>query len=120
MDGNCYDAYQDSFYYLYESVPVGGYIIFDDIFSHGNVMSFWKHFKKEQRLKEELVRIDKHSAWFRKASSVKLDWSFFRAPQDGNKPSYGGLNINHCPKIAKCHATWSWCDCSKGHIHNDK
>merc|ERR1719440_2615639 len=30
LDGNFYDSYQDSFYYLYDRVPVGGYVIFDD------------------------------------------------------------------------------------------
>jgi O-methyltransferase len=28
IDGNFYDSYQDALYYLYELVPVGGYVIF--------------------------------------------------------------------------------------------
>lgn len=31
IDGNFYDSYQDALYYLYPLVPVGGWVIFDDI-----------------------------------------------------------------------------------------
>ena len=34
IDGNFYDSYQDAMYYLYEYVPVGGFVIFDDYFTH--------------------------------------------------------------------------------------
>ena len=100
VDGNFYDSYQDAMYYMYESVPVGGIIIFDDVMSHTSVMRFWKDFKKEQGLEEDLNRIDKHSAWFRKVKDVVLDWKYFRAPQDVNKKT-------PCPMyIRECHPSW--------------
>ncbi|EEC43105.1 macrocin o-methyltransferase domain-containing protein [Phaeodactylum tricornutum CCAP 1055/1] len=84
VDGNFYDSYQDAMYTMYDKVPVGGYVIFDDVMSHRNVMRFWNDFKKEQGLPEDLNRIDDHSAWFRKEKNVKIDWTFFRPPQDAN------------------------------------
>lgn len=105
VDGNFYDSYQDAMYYMYESVPVGGIIIFDDVMSHVSVMRFWKDFKKEQGLGEDLNRIDTHSAWFRKENDVVLDWKYFRAPQKER-----GQDINHkgpCPvHIRECHPSW--------------
>jgi hypothetical protein len=85
VDGNFYDSYQDAMYYLYEKVPVGGIVIFDDVYSSSDVKRFWRDFKKEQGLPEDLTRIDKCSAWFRKESAVKLNWDYFREPQDVNK-----------------------------------
>ena len=106
VDGNFYDSYQDAMYYLYESVSLGGYVIYDDVFSHNEVMRFWEEFKSEQKLEEELIRIDSFSAWFRKSKNVKLDWSLFRAPQDINRNKYRG-KLNRCPAhIEKCHSSW--------------
>ena len=34
IDCNFYASYQDAFYYLYGFVPVGGYVIMDDYYSH--------------------------------------------------------------------------------------
>jgi O-methyltransferase len=85
IDGNFYDSYQDAMYYLYEMVPVGGFVIFDDILSHPNVRRCWEDFKREQGLSEELNSIDVHSAWFRKERVVKVEWKYFRPPQDSNK-----------------------------------
>jgi O-methyltransferase len=84
IDGNFYDSYQDAMYHLYEAVPVGGIVIFDDVFSHKAVMWFWDDFRADQGLKEELVRIDYHSGWFRKAKAVTVDWSKFKRPRDAN------------------------------------
>jgi len=109
VDGNFYDSYQDAMYYMYDFVPIGGIIIFDDVMSHPPVNQFWKDFKLEQGLTEELVRIDFHSAWFRKMRAIKLDWSFFRAPQDANTES---RHEPGCPELVsrlsegKCHASW--------------
>ena len=109
VDGNFYDSYQDAMYYMYDFVSIGGIIIFDDVMSHPPVKQFWKDFKLEQGLKEELVRIDFHSAWFRKTHPVKIDWSFFRAPQDANAES---RHEPGCPALVsrlsqgKCHASW--------------
>jgi len=85
VDGNFYDSYQDAMYYLYPKVPVGGIVIFDDVMSHPNVMRMWRDFRSEQGLPEELVPIDKHSAWFRKTMQIQPDWKYFRQPQDANK-----------------------------------
>lgn len=85
IDGNFYDSYQDALYYFYESVPVGGIVIFDDILSHSMVMRCWLDFKSEQKLIENLTVIDDHSAWFKKKKHVHINFSFFRRPQDSNK-----------------------------------
>lgn len=85
IDGNFYDSYQDAMYYLYEFVPVGGFVIFDDYNSHKAVQRFWHDFKFEQGLLEELITIDRHSVYFRKMRLIELNRSYFRAPQDANQ-----------------------------------
>ena len=81
MDCNFYDSYQDACYFLYERVHVGGIIIFDDFLSHRDVMKFWTEFNEEQKLGiGKLIKIDKHSAWFRKPEDVVVDWRYFKAP----------------------------------------
>ena len=85
IDGNFYDSYQDALYFMYESIPVGGIIIFDDIFSHESVKRCWVDFKADHGLIEDLNRIDVHSAWFRKEVQVKIDMSKMRRPKDVNK-----------------------------------
>lgn len=75
VDGNFYASYQDVLYAVYENVPVGGVVIFDDVMSHTEVMRCWNDFKHDQGIPEELVRIDRHSAWFRKTTDVKIDQS---------------------------------------------
>jgi len=85
VDGNFYDSYHDALYYGYEKVPVGGIIIFDDVMSHPAVMRAWVDFKQDQGLPEELNRIDRHSAWFRKEKNVSVDKTKMKPPQDINK-----------------------------------
>ena len=85
VDGNFYDSYQDAMYYLYPNVPVGGIVIFDDVMSHAAVGRFWKDFKADYSMPEELNRIDRHSAWFRKEKQFKVDYNKMRPPQDANK-----------------------------------
>ena len=75
VDGNFYSSYRAVMYAMYERVPVGGVVIFDDIMSHPNVMRFWKDFVGAYNLSEELIRIDKHSTWFVKQREVRLDQS---------------------------------------------
>jgi len=75
VDGNFYESYQSVMYAVYENVPVGGIVIFDDVMSHQAVMRCWNDFKADHGLIEELVRIDTHSAWFRKKKNVKVDHS---------------------------------------------
>ena len=86
IDANFYDSYQDALYSMYEDVPIGGIVIFDDIMSYPDVMQCWKDFKEDQpKVVETLNRIDTHSAWFRKRVAVHLDHSKKRSPQDVNK-----------------------------------
>ena len=85
VDGNFYDSYQDAMYYLYERVPVGGYVIFDDVMSHSAVMRFWNNFQADQGVVEKLIQIDRHSAYFRKTRTVKINMTLMHAPQDANK-----------------------------------
>ena len=102
VDGNFYDSYQDVMYYMYENVLLGGIVIFDDVMAdHSGVLQFWKDFKKEQKLVEEFNRIDNGSGWFRKIKNIKIDWKYFRAPQDVNRKG-------SCPShIHQCHPSWS-------------
>ena len=83
VDGNFYDSYQDAMYYLYERVPVGGYVIFDDIMSHPAVMRFWNDFRADQGVVETLVRIDAHSAYFRKTRAVTVDMTRMHVSDPG-------------------------------------
>lgn len=85
VDGNFYDSYADVLYSMYEDVPVGGIVIFDDVMTHAVVMRCWQDFKRDQNLEEDLVRIDNHSAFFRKIKGVKVDQSKRLPPQDVNK-----------------------------------
>jgi len=109
VDGNFYDPYQDAMYFLYESVPVDGIVIFDDVLSHLEVKKFWKEFSSEQDIgAAELVNIDKHGAWFRKPKAVSLDWRFFKAYQDSNS----NQEVKGCPQFLvektgdQCHESW--------------
>jgi O-methyltransferase/demethyldecarbamoylnovobiocin O-methyltransferase/8-demethyl-8-(2,3-dimethoxy-alpha-L-rhamnosyl)tetracenomycin-C 4'-O-methyltransferase len=85
IDGNFYDSYQDALYAFYDKVPVGGFVIFDDIVSHTAVMRQWRDFKQDHSIPEEPKRLDRHSAFFRKTVDSPIDQSKMRAPQDANK-----------------------------------
>jgi len=85
IDGNFYDSYCDVLYAMYEDVPVGGIVIYDDIMSHPAVMRCWNDFKTDQGVVEELNRIDTPSAWFRKRKAIQIDASKKKPPQDINK-----------------------------------
>ena len=41
IDGNWYDSHQDALFYLYEFVPVGGYVIFDDVMFMPTAREAW-------------------------------------------------------------------------------
>lgn len=84
VDGNFYDSYSDAMYDMYDYIPVGGFVIFDDVVTHRAVLRFWNDFKADQNISEELVRIDEHSAFFRKATNTIIDQSKRRPPQDAN------------------------------------
>ena len=78
VDGNFYDSYQDTLYYLYGFVSVGGFVIFDDVYSHPPAMQAWKEFKEDHALPEDLIRIDMHSGYFQKTRSVSIDFTKMR------------------------------------------
>mmetsp|Transcript_15065 Transcript_15065/g.36837 ORF Transcript_15065/g.36837 Transcript_15065/m.36837 type:complete len:341 (-) Transcript_15065:104-1126(-) len=82
LDGNFYDSHQDVLYALYENVAVGGILIFDDVMGDKEVLRSWQEFKKDHGLREELVQIDKLSAWFRKKDYVQIDQSKKRPPKN--------------------------------------
>lgn len=84
IDGNFYDSYQDALYNLYPMVPVGGIVIFDDVFADPIAMDSWHDFKSDNGLLETLHVIDSCSAWFRKEADVKIDPKKQRAPRDAN------------------------------------
>ena len=89
LDSNFYDSLQDSLYSFYEAVPVGGFVIFDDIRSHPDVRKSWDHFCTDQGVDEPLTLVDAkdpHSSWFRKRHAVKVDQSKRRPFFDVNKP----------------------------------
>ena len=62
-------------YNLYELVPVGGIVIFDDVYTHKEVRKFWNDFRFDFNLTERLTRIDHDSAWFRKTRAVAIDFA---------------------------------------------
>ena len=63
---------------LYDFVPVGGIVIFDDILDHPDVKAFWRDFKADYGLTEEVFSAigdgPGGTAWFRKERLVTLDW----------------------------------------------
>lgn len=104
VDGNFYSSYQDVLYSLYDHVPIGGFVIFDDVnpgSDHG-VMRAWKDFKAEQGLPEELIPVSKDTAFFRKTAHPKggkVDFKYFRC---GARMFFDGLSQTNA---ALCAAT---------------
>ena len=45
IDANWYDAHQDALYYMYEFVPVGGYVIFDDVLLLPKAYRAWRELR---------------------------------------------------------------------------
>ena len=78
IDGNFYASYEECMYNLYDFVPVGGIVIFDDILDHPDVKAFWRDFKADYGLTEEVFSAigdgPGGTAWFRKERLVTLDW----------------------------------------------
>ena len=87
IDGNFYDSHQDALYYLYDFVPVGGIVIFDD-YSHEQAREAWDDFQRDQNFGESVTRIsapDENGGWFVKQVAVVVDFSKMKAPRDCNK-----------------------------------
>ena len=92
VDGNFYDSHQDALYQLYELVPVGGIVIFDDCYSNA-VLQFWKDFCSDQGAIESFTPIDQSAGWFRKVKAIRIDWSKARPAVDVDLP--GGATITY-------------------------
>ena len=81
MDGNFYDSQQDALYYLYDKVPIGGILIFDD-YGHAHIKQAWNDFAKDQGIHEvEPAMIDTHGAWFRKTHDVEINYDLLKPPE---------------------------------------
>jgi hypothetical protein len=80
IDGNFYTSYESSLYYLYERVPVGGIVYFDDIPSHKACLQAWQDFQHDQKLNETLLFAEKgDGSYFRKANNIVVDFRFYRS-----------------------------------------
>lgn len=87
VDGNFYDSHQDALYYLYDFVPVGGVVIFDD-YTHSEARDAWDDFQRDQGFVESVTKIEKpdlNGGWFVKTVEVAVDFSKMRPPRDCNK-----------------------------------
>jgi hypothetical protein len=86
VDGNFYDSHQDTLYYLYDFVPVGGVVIFDD-YTHVEAQQAWRDFQADQGFSENVTKIelpDKNGAWLVKTRAVETDFSKMRPARDCN------------------------------------
>ena len=79
IDGNYYSSYEDAMYQLFDLVPVGGVVIFDDLLDHPEVKAFARDWAADYGVREEFFSaIGKGpggTAWFRKTQQVTVDWS---------------------------------------------
>lgn len=80
IDGNFYRSYECIMYEFYEMVPVGGFVIWDDL-GHEGPFQFWTHFKHDNGIAENFTRIDNHAGWFRKTKAVRLNHKKRRFPR---------------------------------------
>ena len=66
-------------YQLFDLVPVGGVVIFDDLLDHPEVKAFARDWVADYGVREEFFSaIGKGpggTAWFRKTQQVTVDWS---------------------------------------------
>lgn len=85
LDGNFYDSHIEALYYLYDLVPVGGFVIFDD-WGHAIVQQAWHDFatavgcpEKPQFIKKPE---DENGGYFRKQEAVLVDVTKLPPPRD--------------------------------------
>ena len=67
IDGTFHDSYVAALYNLYERVPVGGFVILGDAY-HPDVHRAWSEFTRDQKITDELVRIDRCAEIYRRDS----------------------------------------------------
>ena len=74
IDGNFVEAHVDALYGLYERVPVGGFVIFDDLLSDSRLQQMWKDFCETHGINEKVIEVTpKRTAYFRKTRAVTVD-----------------------------------------------
>ena len=83
IDGNFYDSYQDALYYMYDLVPIGGVVIFDD-WTHQTCRDAWADFQRDQGFSQEITKIDSVGAFFIKIANVTVDHTKRHPPRDAN------------------------------------
>ena len=88
IDGNFYASYEDAMYTLYELVPIGGIVIFDDLFDNTAIQLFWRHFQGDYNINENVTNAMGHGpggcGWFRKTQRVTVDPSKMRRIVSGS------------------------------------
>lgn len=73
---------------MWDFVPVGGYVIFDDFSgksaqrSMAQLYRCWQDFRRAHGLTEELLAIDWSSSFFRKRTDVKVDWNAHKVDKE--------------------------------------
>ena len=94
VDGNFYESYHSALYHLWDAVPVGGAILFDD-FSASRAGATgprlaWEDFKRAHGLSETLQAVDWTSSLIVKETDVRVRWET-HAPrrQTGLKTVFG-------------------------------
>ena len=84
IDSNSIDSHQDAFFYMYEFVPVGGWVLFDDVIAEKNLLKWWKSVCETQGICYEL-KGDTRGAWFQKTSVQLIDFTKAAPARDHNK-----------------------------------
>ena len=79
IDGNFYHSYESSLYYLYDLVPVGGVVYFDDIPNFKDCLRAWEDFKRDQGLPETLTYTEGCGSWFVKQKKGTVDIKFYQS-----------------------------------------
>ena len=90
IDGNFAESYHDALYYMWDFVPVGGFVIFDDFSAEsaqrnsnaGQLHRCWLDFRRAHGLTEKLLTIDWSSSFFRKTTNVKVDWNAHKVDKE--------------------------------------
>jgi len=86
IDGNFYESYTTALYHLWDSVPLGGAIIFDDFAATAAVpasttgpRAAWEDFKREHALREQLRPVDWTSSYVIKETGTRVAWGRYDA-----------------------------------------
>eukprot|EP00756_Hemistasia_phaeocysticola_P014920 Hpha_TRINITY_DN15371_c1_g5::TRINITY_DN15371_c1_g5_i6::g.92333::m.92333 len=83
-DANSYQSHEDVLYNLWNFIPIGGVIIFDDA-THRYVKEFWRDFQIDQGFRSPIQRVDNNGGWIIKRGPALLDQSKRRNKGDEEK-----------------------------------